>query len=123
MPEWIWLTPRGQGGHVLLCRAEFGGEFSIQPGQRQYGKMEPDPRHSLTIFTPAEALAFTIATGNWRQVPEVQAIVSDLRESAKICRNRQQLCEGLGDTAADGWKDLAERFEADLVPFGEVGNE
>jgi hypothetical protein len=41
-------------------------------------------RFSAEQMTDAEALAFTIATGNWRDVPEVRALVERVREMFKV---------------------------------------
>ena len=65
-----------------------------------------------------EALAFA------RQLPEVRALVEDLRLAKLTCQIQRDLQESLGNpTATWEWEAMAERFKSHLVLFKEVPSE
>jgi hypothetical protein len=115
--EWIQLTPEEdivkQGGKALYRYCTTTSHFP----HHLIWESDDDDKSALPLSN-AEAIAFIIHSGLWREVPEVKALVKALGETVgwyedeELCRQR-----GIKISIADRMYSAEYAARAALAPF------
>ena len=123
MTEWQRLTPEGTEGsfgYFTFYENNADQIHTIGLGYLEDGKLvqrwwDRNERVHYQLSTP-ELDALIRISGRWREMPEVKALVEDLKEAQHICEYRVELAqEHYGPFAGAQWVAKADQFAKTLA--------